>query len=66
MTTHAQITRILAAGLDLILAPGRTARITLNIGSGGNVRIEVATFRDMPANLDAETQGRRGNAEKKE
>jgi len=59
MTTRtAAILATLAADLEPILAAGRTARITLNIGSGGNVRIEVATFRDVPANLDAETQGR--------
>jgi len=59
MTTHAHTARILAAlaaDLDPILSSGRTARITLNIGSGGNVRIEVAQFRDIPANLDAGAQ----------
>jgi len=52
MTVDAQTARILAAlaaELTPILAAGRTARITLNIGGGGNVRMEVATFRDLPA-----------------
>lgn len=60
MTTRtAAILATLAADLEPILAAGRTARITLNIGSGGNVRIEVAQFRDIPADLDAERQGAR-------
>ena len=47
-TQTARILATLAADLTPILAAGRAARITLNIGSGGNVRIEVATFREVP------------------
>ena len=43
MTTHPHITRI----FDAVLASSQTARITLNIG-GGNERIEVAKFRNVP------------------
>lgn len=46
MITHTQTTYILTI-LDPILAAGRTAGITLNIGNGENVRFEVAAFRDV-------------------
>lgn len=68
MTTHPQTNRILtalAADLDAILSSGQSGRITLNIGGGGNVRIEVAHFRDVPAPSDAEAQRRRGGAERR-
>ncbi|MFM7583931.1 MAG: hypothetical protein ACKO9F_14595 [Caldilinea sp.] len=50
-TYHAQTHRILdflSPDLDAILSAGQPARITLNIGGGGNVRIEVSKFRDVP------------------
>ncbi|MFZ4851192.1 MAG: hypothetical protein ACOYL7_18875 [Caldilinea sp.] len=50
-TYHAQTHRILdflSPDLDAILSTGQPARITLNIGGGGNVRIEVSKFRDVP------------------
>jgi hypothetical protein len=50
-TYHAQTHQILdflSSDLDAILSAGQPARITLNIGGGGNVRIEVSKFRDVP------------------
>jgi hypothetical protein len=50
-TYHAQTHHILdflSSDLDAILSAGQPARITLNIGGGGNVRIEVSKFRDVP------------------
>ena len=46
-TTHPQTTHILDTDLDALLLSGQTGRITLTIGTGGNVRIEVAKFRDV-------------------
>lgn len=69
MTTHPQTNRILTAlavDLDAILSSGQSGRITLNIGGGGNVRIEVAHFRDVPVPSDAEAKRRRGGAERRQ
>ena len=46
--TH--LTRILAvvqAELAPLLATGQSARLTINVSSGGHVRMEVARFRDV-------------------
>jgi hypothetical protein len=47
--------------LDAILASGQSGRITLNIGGGGNVRIEMARFRDVP--VKGEGLGVKGSPE---
>lgn len=44
------LTRILTAiqtELAPILAAGQSARLTINVSSGGSVRLEVARFRDV-------------------
>ena len=46
--TH--LNRILAAvqaELAPLLASGQSARLTINVSSGGHVRLEVARFRDV-------------------
>ena len=49
-TQSSQLTRILSAiqaELAPLLASGQAARLTVNVSSGGHVRLEVAKFRDV-------------------